>query len=184
MFTKCYVSYDLHWWPADSSRSIRSSKHAAYRLKNKKIRFFQSEQKRLLKGEKTVFLKTNHPAFFKAKQSAFVKANPIVFFKTDNSPFSRPTNANPCNRCRCKSLSRIPASPLCWIVVRVSRILFIFSHRCIDIVIVSKHNGRHLENDSLLRLLRLSPPIRLGQYRHHDRWFAVRANGFFSVRNR
>jgi hypothetical protein len=68
---------------------------------------------------------------------------------------------------------------LCCIVVRVSRIFAIFSHRCINIVIVSKRNGRHLENDSLLRLLRLSLPVHLGQYRHHDRWFAVRANAFF-----
>ncbi|MFN9897523.1 MAG: hypothetical protein ACK55Z_01745, partial [bacterium] len=46
-------------------------------------------------------------------------------------------------------------------------------------MIVSKRNDRNLENDSLLQLLCLSLPIRLGQYRHHDRGFAVRANAFF-----
>jgi hypothetical protein len=83
------------------------------------------------------------------------------------------------NRCRCKSSSRIPASPLCCIVVRVSRKFVIFSHRCIVIVIVSKRNGRTSRKRFVVAAVAPLVPIRLGQYRHHDRWFAVRANAFF-----
>jgi hypothetical protein len=93
-------------------------------FEERKIRFFQSEQnaflkakKRFFESEPSRFLKANQSAFVNANQSAFVKANPIVFFKTNNSPFSRPASANPtvrcCNRCWCKSLSRITASSLC-----------------------------------------------------------------------
>ena len=84
-----------------------------------------------------------------------------------------------CDRCRCKSSSRIPASSLCCIVVRVSRIPpnFASLHQHCDCN--ERNDPRSLVNISLLLLSLLSPPVRLGQYRHHDRLFAVRANAFF-----
>ncbi len=85
------VSYDLHWWPADSSCSFAPrhkqptvSKTAFFKA-NKTLffkrtkRFFESEPNRFFKANKTLFWKRTKPLLLKQTQSFFSKRTIRLF---------------------------------------------------------------------------------------------------------
>ena len=107
--------------PRDTQPTVRRTKKSAFFKAKKppflrrKIRFSKNEPSRFCQSEPIRFSKSEKIRFSQSEQSAFFKALHRQSFRVLWI------------RCRCKSSLRIPASSLCWIVVRVSRISLYFA---------------------------------------------------------